>query len=168
MNEIIKKILLFFGLLIFSISAVSCELDVPEWGNEYNFKIDFEESYDPNNDVKLTISLGLSSGFDLADSEIQLAYSKNRFSKINDDNVNVLFSITKFTKDDYYYTIKGKKIIYNFSEEIVIDKENFLDGQGEITFVMYHRGSHSWQSSIGKEYLYKLEDSRLVFYNRYR
>lgn len=165
-KTIIRKIFLVFGFLVFSVSFISCGTNDLAWGDEYNFKIDFEESYELNKDVQLTISLGLNSGYDLANSEIQLAYSKKRFDELNDDNVTVLYSITEFSKHDYYYTKKGKRIIYNFSEEFIIEKEKFACKEGEITFVMYHTGNHSWQSSIGQEYLYKIEDNRLVFYHR--
>ena len=166
-KKIIRKIFLILGFLIFSISVISCG-DHHDWPNYYNFEIQFDESYDPNKDVHFTISFGLHPEFHLTDSQIQLAYSKEKSDNLNDDNVTILYTITEanLENDYYYFTEKGKKIIYNFTEEFVIEKENFICKEGEITFVMYHTGNHSWQSSIGQEYLYKIEDNRLAFYHR--
>ena len=165
-KNIIRKIFLILGFLIFSISVISCG-DCQEWP-EYFFEIQFEESYDPNKDVHLSISFGLYPEAPIRDSQIQLAYSKEKKENFNDDNVTILYSIfdDDLENDYYYYTKKGNKIIFNFTKEFVIEKEAFSNGQGEIMFMMYHidEDYHNPYLMISKEYSYKIENNNLVFY----
>ena len=164
--KMILKIFLLSILLSLSLTFTSCRTDCHEW-DDYKFNIEFKDSYNPNEDINLTISLGLNPNYDYYktnNSKVVLAYSKEK--EFNDDNVNILYSIIDFSNEDYYFTKRGEKIKYNFTEEVVINKEYFIDGSGEITFMMYPtygKYSESHSSSISIKYKYEIRENRLYF-----
>ena len=164
-SKLYKKILLLFIIMSLSVIFTSCRKDCHEWPGYFEFDIEFKESYNPNEDIYFTISMGITPKFKPENSTIDLSYSKENYKDFNNDNVYVLHSITDFS-EDYYYSKKGKKIIYNFNKEVVIHKEYFADGSGEITFMMYttygdYSQSHS--STLYNKFKYEIKDNKLYF-----
>ncbi len=165
--NIFKKILLLFVVINISIIFTGCRTDCHEWPGFFEFKIEFNESYNPNEDIYFTISMGIKPEYNPENSTLVLSYSKENYKDFNNENVYVLHSITNFS-ENYYYTKKGKKIIYNFTKEVVINKEYFANGTGEITFMMYptygdYSQSHS--ETLFLKYKYEIRENKLFFTN---
>jgi len=166
----IRRIFLFFGVLILSITFIGCsERDVIM--DEYSIEIKFEDFYDLNSEVEVTVSIGLNPNYQsnftyFENNKVVLAYSKD--GNLNDENLTILYSITDFFKQEYYFSKNGNKIENKFCEKYVIEKDFFGNKNGSIIFMIYQTTDDSstyHTSMLTQTFYYKIENEKIFFYS---
>jgi len=169
-DKIIRKVVLFFLVLIFNIIFIGCsERDVIM--DEYSIEIKFEDFYNLNSEVEITVSMGLNPDYQsnftyFENNKVVLAYSKE--GNLNDENLTILYSITDFSKQEYYFSKNGNKIENKFCEKYVIEKEFFGNKNGSITFMIYQTTDDSstyHTSMLTQKFYYKIENDKIFFYS---
>ena len=140
----------------------------------YSLKVDLEESYNVNEDVTLTISIGIHQRFQEVYVQKEYykmgsAYALKEYNDSSKDQI-ILYTITDFWDDRYFYSIENNEIIYHFSEQFKIDKGIFNNSSGEFCIYLWSANSNGPYGFLGREstiyYTYKKQgDSLLVSYN---
>ena len=161
-----------FGFLVFSVSFISCGVKSTDIDDFY-FEIDLRESYNFDEDIHLSISLGLNPNYkskflNSKNKKVVFSYSKIDFDHASNENITVLYAITDFYNQEYYLTKKGKKIKANFSKDFVIAKEYFSNDYGEIFFMMYETStdfSSDHSPIMSQKYIYRIKENKLFFYS---
>lgn len=140
----------------------------------YSLKVDLEDSYNVNEDVTLTISIGIHQR--LQEVYVQdkyykmgLAYAPKKYNDFSEDQMTLLI-ITDFWDDKYYYTIENNEIIYHFSEQFKIDKEVFNNSSGKFCIYLWSTNSNGLHCYLEREsaidFTYKKQGKSLfISYN---
>ena len=89
--------------------------------DEYSIEIKFEDFYNLNSEVEITVSMGLNPDYQsnftyFENNKVVLAYSKE--GNLNDENLTILYSITDFSKQEYYFSKNGNKIENKFCKNM--------------------------------------------------
>ncbi len=133
----VRKLYIIFEVLIFSILITGCR--IAYLGPKYMMEVYFEESYNQNEDITLTVTMGLSSDTSYKHGEYIIAYSTT--DEVSEEATKILYRITDLSKQEYYYTPSvykpGKKIKYNFTQKFTLANELFSESSGEFYILMY-------------------------------
>lgn len=184
-----KKICLVFILLFFTCLCCSCSSPKDCVSIEERLKIDLEGTYNVNEDVPLTISVGLASERskpEYSDVDTKgkpmLGYAPIRHGKTILEDKVVLHTFTDLSDDRYYYTEEENGIIYHFSEQYVIPRDFFNDTYylhdiyGGICVFLCHPtysptsptdyDENVWSGSMYSEYVYEKQGETLLIQNK--
>ncbi|MDE5565534.1 MAG: hypothetical protein K2I77_00985 [Anaeroplasmataceae bacterium] len=136
-RNIFLLFLVVMGTLLFS----SCNSQESVYPPKDHIKIELEPEYNIYDDILVDISIGLwkedqENYISTPNLKYIVAYSKN-YPEDNSEEHTILFTITDFSSDIYYYTEDGNKTSYNFKEKFSIKKEVFTDSTGEFYIFMY-------------------------------
>ncbi len=164
-----KKIICLLLMLCVMAGLCSCDsqdVDPPK----DDMKIDFEPEYNIYDDILVDISIGLckesqESYISTPNLKYIIAYSKDH-PWDNSDGHTILFTITDFSPDVYYYTENGNEKIYNFKEKFSIKNEVFTDTTGEFYIFMYFTTSDYNGSgfSLVNKITYEKNNEALILY----
>ncbi|MDE6240920.1 MAG: hypothetical protein K2M08_00690 [Anaeroplasmataceae bacterium] len=136
-----KNIFLLFLVVLFTLIFSSCSSQESVYPPKDHIKIELEPEYSIYDDILVDISIGLwkeaqESYISTPNLKYIVAYSKT-YPADNSEEHTILFTLTDFSSDIYYFTENGNKIIYNFKETFSIKKEVFTDSTGEFYIFMY-------------------------------
>lgn len=136
-----KNILYLFLVVLFTLFCSSCDSQESVYPPKDHIKIELEPEYSIYDDILVDISIGLwkedqENYISTPNLKYIVAYSKN-YPEDNSEEHTILFTITDFSSDIYYYTEEGNENIYNFKEKFSIKKEVFADATGEFYIFLY-------------------------------
>lgn len=136
-----KFVFYLFILVLFTLFCSSCVSQESVYPPKDQIKIELEPEYSIYNDILVDISIGLCKEsqeryISTPSFKYIVAYSKN-YPEDNSEEHTILYTITDFSSDIYYYIENGNKTIYNFKEKFSIKKEIFTDSTGVFYIFMY-------------------------------
>lgn len=87
---------------------------------DYRLKVDLVESYNLNETIRLTISIGLHQRLQEifirnGNYKIGLAYAPREYNNVSSKDQVTLYTIVDFSNSKYFYTKEKDEIIYHFS-----------------------------------------------------
>lgn len=162
-------ILLCFICSIFLFTACKSSQCV-EFPKVY-FPIEFESKYNLNEDINVKISIGLNKDdqeyySELKDFKYNLGYTpmdQNSHDIFFGDETVILYTITDFSNDIFYYTYIEDEIHFNFTEIFTIKKEIFNQDSGVFYIFMGDVGF-----TMSTRIIYQKKDGNLYLQEKYK
>ena len=136
-----KSMYILLQLLFFILLFSSCTSQESVYPSKEHIKIEVEPEYSIYDDILVNISIGLCKDYQDNYNSRQnfkyiLAYS-SAYPETDYEEHTILFTITDFSSEVYYYTMDENRIIYSFKKTFLIEKEIFADTKGEFYVFMY-------------------------------
>lgn len=160
---------MFFTCLCTSCKSIGDDPLPPD----YRIKVDLKDTYNVNEDVTLNISIGIAKKYQerysqTEDLKFELGYAPENLKEIEREKITILYTITDFSDDKYYYTKEENEIIYHFSENFVIPKEFFsetyffCDSYGSFCIFLGIPWGDDWSFAMHRIYFYEKQGDILV------
>ncbi|MDE6414217.1 MAG: hypothetical protein K2K48_02270 [Anaeroplasmataceae bacterium] len=166
MKKFLISVCFLFYVFLFSSCKSKQNVEIP---NIY-FPIELESKYNLDEDINIKISIGLDK-YDqkrycqIEDMHYSLAYSPmnpNANNVFSCEDTVILYTITDFNNDIYYYNYINNEYNFNFCETFTIKKEIFTQDSGE--FYIFLGG---WGFIIHKRIIYEKKEGSLYLQEKY-